>query len=259
MISTQPESPALTRIPQRVDLEQLPGLDLHAQYFARRTGGDFFDALVTGTRMVFILSDIAGRREETDPIAAEMQITFREKAAEFFSASDTNVMDATSQLVHEVNNALFRAANGVRFAPTFFGCYDLALGVLAYINAGGQPALIRDSDGTRILGNVSVPTGLFTHLTYDASMHAFEPGSKLLLVTKGVVESRRGGTQFGVDRVLQILKNSTTDSAAELCKATLQASYDFKKLPWYSIQKSKQNEAPEDLTALALVRPVRPA
>ena len=69
---------------------------------------------------------------------------------EIFGAADTNLMDATTQLVHEINHALIGASHGVRFAPTFVGCFDMALGVLAYINAGGQPAVFRDSDGTRL-------------------------------------------------------------------------------------------------------------
>ena len=177
MVSSQTEATAIERTPRRADLNQLPGIDFHAQYDTVRTGGDFFDAVVVGSRMIFLLTDIAGRKPETHTIAAETQDTFRKRAVEIFSAPDTNLMDATAGLVQEVNRALIGASHGVHFAPTFVGCFDLTLGVLAYISAGGQPAVFRDSDGTRLLPNVSVPMGLFTHLTYEPSIQAFEAGA----------------------------------------------------------------------------------
>ena len=77
--------------------------------------------------------------------------------------------------------------------------------------------------------------GLFTHLTYEPSMLAFEPGAGLLVVTKGVIESRRGRMQFGAERVLGLLQNNKAESAVDICRATLQATPDFKKArSWYS-------------------------
>jgi serine phosphatase RsbU (regulator of sigma subunit) len=69
------------RGPLRAELGQVDGLDLHARYYSDRTGGDFFDAVRLGTRVAFLLSDIAGRRLEADPIALAMQQAFRAKVA----------------------------------------------------------------------------------------------------------------------------------------------------------------------------------
>jgi serine phosphatase RsbU (regulator of sigma subunit) len=243
-------------IPLRTDLGRLQGLDLHAQYHSTRTGGDFFDALKVGARVAFFLTDIAGTREVADPIAAAAQATFRRKVPELVGALDANLMDATAHLVQELNRALIGASAGVHFAPTFVGCYDLQLGVLAYINAGGQTAILRDSEGTRALPNVSVPMGLFSHFTYEPSMQAFEPGAGLLVVTKGVIERCRGGAVFGRDRVMRILEDSPGGSAAEICQATLQAAHGFEEIPWYSPRRLgfKGSKRQEDLTALAMVR-----
>jgi serine phosphatase RsbU (regulator of sigma subunit) len=254
---SQTDVPVVERTPHRTELGQLSGVDFHAQYDTVRTGGDFFDALIVGSRLIFLLTDIAGRRPETHTIAAETQDVFRGRAMEIFGSPDTNLMDATTELVHGINHALIEASHGARFAPTFVGCFDPALGVLAYINAGGQPAVFRDSDGTRLLPDISVPMGLFTHLTYEPSIQAFEAGAMLLVITKGVVEVRRGRTQFGTDRVVRLVQDSTAKSATEISRATLQATHDFKKIPWYSIHNllPGRREHVEDLTALALVRP----
>lgn len=260
MTLSQAVAAASDRTPVNASLNQLPGLDFHAEYQSHRTGGDFFDALPIRSRMMFLLTDIAGRAPLTLDIAARVQDTFRKSALQLFDAPDANLMDATAELIQQVNRALIAAAGGVCFAPTFIGCFDSSLGVLAYINAGGQPAVFRDSDSTRLLPNVDVPMGLFTHLIYEPSVQAFEPGAKLLVVTKGIVECSRGRKHFGVDRVIAHLRNSSTKSAAEICRTTLDAACDFRRLPWYSIQHllPGKRRRDEDLTALALVRPLAP-
>ena len=165
------------REPHPPELGLVDGLDLHARYHLDRTGGDFFDAVRVGTRVAFLLSDIAGRRETTDPIAAATQDAFRAKATELFAAGDANLTEGTEMLVQTINMAIITAASGgICFAPTMLGCYDAQIGVLAYINAGGQTAMLRDSEGTRPLPNASLPLGLTTHMPYEASMQAFEPG-----------------------------------------------------------------------------------
>ena len=243
--------------PLRMNLKQVEGLDLHAEYRSVRTGGDFFDALDLGAQVIFLLTDIAGTKEATQPIAAAVQETFRRCGAEFLEPPETNVMDATAQLMQEVNHGLMRAAGGVRFAATFLGCYDVALGILAYINAGGMTAVFHDSDGARTLGSSSVPLGLFSHLTYEPSMQAFEPGAKLLLVTKGVMDTRHGRIHFGVERLVPMLGDGSAKTATELCRAALEAADKFKRVPWYRrLWRALGVGGPEeDWTALAVVRP----
>src|SRR5580692_6544635 len=117
------------REPRRAELGLVDGLDLHAQYHFDRTGGDFFDAVRVGSRVVFLLSDIAGRRREAGPIAARTQEVFRAKAEELFGAHDVNLMEGTELLVQAINLAITGPAKEIRFAPTFVGCYDVQHGI----------------------------------------------------------------------------------------------------------------------------------
>ena len=257
MVRAGKELASRGREPRRAELEQVDGLDLHAQYYSDRTGGDFFDAVRVGPRVAFMLSDIAGSRVEADPIASAMQEVFRARAAELFDASDANLMEGTEMLVQGVNLALIGAARGgICFAPTMVGCYDVQLGVLAYINAGGQTAVLQDSEGARILPNASLPLGLTTHLTYEASMQAFEPGAKLLVVTKGVTLSRHGKDSFGAERVLDVLKSAKDASASGACQAVLEAAHAFEKRSWGQLRLGRKPML-EDMTALAMVRIAR--
>jgi serine phosphatase RsbU (regulator of sigma subunit) len=245
------------RTPLPTALPPLMGLDLHARYYSSRTGGDFFDAVAAGPHIVFLLTDIAGSRDGAHTIAAAAQDVFRLRVPQLFTTEVVNMMDTLGILAHEVNQAIYTTAGGSRLAPTFLGCYNLPLGVLAYINSGGQPAIFRDSDGTRILGHVTMPLGLFTHLTFEPAIQAFEPGARLLLVTKGILEAQRGRVQFGVERATAVLENFPNGSAFDLCGVTLEDAHEFRKPPWYSPERLPfvKPERVDDLTAVALVRP----
>jgi serine phosphatase RsbU (regulator of sigma subunit) len=239
------------RVPRPAELGPMDGVDLHAHYHADRIGGDFFDATRVGTRAVFLLSDIAGKRPQTDMLAAAMQEAFRVQAPALFGAVDANIMEGTEMLVQALNHALIDAAKeGVRFAPTLVGCFDTQLGLLAYINAGGQTALLHDSDGVHTLPNPTPPLGLTTHLTYEASMQAFEPGARLLVVTKGVTHTIHGKLAFGEAGVTEVLRGSHDAPASAMCEAVLDAAHGFEKKRRFSFGRDER----DDMTALAVVR-----
>jgi serine phosphatase RsbU (regulator of sigma subunit) len=102
-----------------------------------------------------------------------------------------------------------------------------------------------------------VPLGLFTHVTYEPALLAFQPDDKLLLATKGVIQSRRGSSEFGLDRIERILQQSNSDSAAKICDTVLREAYDFGNHPWARFSNllhiGKQDDH-DDLTAVAMVR-----
>jgi len=252
-VSATPAGP----VPHPAKLPQLEVLDIKTWYRSQRRGGDFFDGVVTGSRLLFLLTDIAGRRAETDRIAVEVQSVFRTKALELFGLLGANESDGIAQLAGHVNRAIIEAAGGVRFAPAFVGCYNLGLGLLTYHNAS-LLAVFRDSEGVRILETGGIPMGLFTHCTYEPAFLAFEPKARLLLVTKGVSERRRGGKKFGGDPIRQFLESINSDSASEICEAVLEEAYVFGNSPGarlYDLFQPGRQRAGDDLTAVVLARP----
>jgi serine phosphatase RsbU (regulator of sigma subunit) len=233
------------------------GVDLHARHHAECCGGDFFDGLAVGNHLLFLLTDIAGPRLEARGVAVQVQNAFRQRARELFAGSEVNESDATAALAHAVNLALIEAAQRVRFAPTFLGCFNVPLGILTYCNAGNLLALLRNEDNVQVLEPGGMPLGLFTHSTFEAAILALQEGDTLLMVTKGVIESRRGTTEFGAERVEQLLRKSTASSAAEICDVVLQEAYDYANDSWSRILgllRARDRRRLQDLTALALVR-----
>ena len=250
MASSQTELGASVGLPDPTllpaNLPQLEGLDLQVRYQSDRCGGDFFDGRAIGSRVVFLLTNIAGRPSEAHAIAVEVQNTFRTRAQELFGPLDANESEGIASLARDVNLSLIQAAHGVRFADAFLGCFNLTLGILTYHNAGRLLALFHDAVSVRILETGGIPLGLFTHSTYEPAVLAFEPRAKLLLVTKGIPESRRGAKVSGNERVKRFFENVNTDSAAEICEAVLRDAND-------SLRPRKQRRG-DDLTAVTLVR-----
>jgi serine phosphatase RsbU (regulator of sigma subunit) len=241
----------------RVSWPRLDGVDLHARHHSECRGGDFFDGLPVGQRVLFLLTDIAGPRARAYQVALEVQKVFRQRAQQLFEGSHVNESNAIAELAHAVNLSLIEAAHGVRFAPTFLGCFNRTLGILTYCNAGSLPAVFLDGGKVRVLESTGMPLGLFTHTTFEAVTLAFQEGDTLLVATKGITESRRGTSEFGVERVEQLLRDSTVESASEICETVLREAYGFANHPWsrlLGLLQGGKRRGQEDLTALALVR-----
>ena len=243
--------------PLQVNLPQLEGLDLQARNHSDGCGGDFFDVLAIGSRVVFLLTDIAGTPPETHAIAAEVQKTFRARAQELFQPPEANESEGIALLTRDVNRSLIEVAGGARFAPAFLGCYNRTLGILTHHNAGHLLAVFHDGVSARVLEPAGIPLGLFTHSTYEPAVLAFEPRARLLLVTKGITESRRGTTVFGAERVQRLLEDSNTDSASEICEAVLREVNDFETQSRSRVRdllRPRKRRNRDDLTAVTLVR-----
>jgi len=246
---TNTAPPRTLRRPQPTTVPQLGSSSISALYRAARVGGDFYDFLVTDSRrLVFLLLDVAGKREEALDIAAAVQDRMRPLAAELLGDSDVNEADALPTLLIELNRIILQTAGGVRCAPGFLGCYEEELGTLAYINAGHTPALLKDHEGVTCLEANGFPLGLFSHATHDALITTIQPGAALLLVSRGLVESKAGSKEYGIERLMECVSNISFQDAQDLCTQVLLEVKAFTESSW------RRKETENDVTTLALVR-----
>src|SRR5690348_3843821 len=101
------------RLPRPAVLPDRDQLSVSALYRGSRVGGDFFDFVsISGTRMVFLLSDVAGRRDEAMHIAASVQDVLAQRAPALLQDQDANVSDAVTELALDLNRAVIQAAGG---------------------------------------------------------------------------------------------------------------------------------------------------
>ena len=243
------EKPAvLSREPVHADVPELTGAELAAVYYGQRMAGDFYDFIrVSPHRVIFGLLDVAGMHDDNREIIMAAQQTFRNLAAELFASEEVNEAEAMIELCIHLNRTILRAeGGGVRSCPAFAGCYNENLGTVSYFNAGHTPGLLRHGTGVADLGATGLPLGLFSHATCDAPMVALEPGAALVVVSRGTVEGRCNGNEFGLERVKKSLQGPAADSAKGLCQTILDDVQQFMCKP----------PLHDDVTALALLRPV---
>src|SRR5436190_20999837 len=100
----------------------LPATELAAGYRAARTGGDFYDFLtVQDSKLLFLMLDIAGKRETALHVAAGAQDMFRETGGNIFSDAGLEDSEGVTRLLLELNRKIMAEAGGVRCAPAFLG------------------------------------------------------------------------------------------------------------------------------------------
>ena len=233
------------RRPQPASMPELPDTHFFALYRGARTGGDFYDFARVNGRVLMLFCDISGKRDEALHIAASIQDKFQQTAPELFSSSEINEADRLSDLMLSINREIIETAGGPRYTPAFVGCFTHAMGMLTYINAGHLPALVRDSDGISTLDASGLPLGLFTHSTHDSQLCVLRPGSSMLLVSRGLIETKRHHEEFGLDRVKASMLESQFEDARELCTVMHAAAQRF----------LDNKQADNDLTTVAVVRP----
>jgi len=231
--------------PLRARIPEIRDGYMAAVYYGQRRSGDFYDFLrISPPRVLFGLFDIAGDLEGTRGIAIALQQKFRSSGARLLESGDANDAESILDLWIEMNRAVMNTAGGVHSCPAFLGCYNDELGILSYVNAGHTPGLLRDQRDIGELEATALPLGLFSHSVPDSSVVALRPGDALLLVSKGVVEAKYRGEEYGIGRVREYLDQARFETAHETCVGILSRVQQFMcTAPTHN-----------DVTALSLVR-----
>jgi len=249
------------RKPAPAKIPDLPTARVAALYRGARVGGDFYDFIQVGSsRLLLLLLDIAGKRDEALHIAAAVQDVFH-GAADIFYHDTVNEAVALTSMALDINRGLMEAAGGVRYAPAFIACYNEVLGTCCYINAGHPPAMLKHNGGVDMLEASGLPLGLFSHATHEPQICALPPSAALILVSRGLIEAKVAKDEYGLERVQQALKDAPGNDADLLCKHLLENVRQFLQAQQNSRLFGRITQIGEtdplgdnDTTAIALVR-----
>jgi phosphoserine phosphatase RsbU/P len=231
--------------PVQATIPEIREGSMSAVYYGQRRSGDFYDFVrVNPQRVLFGLFDVAGLLQQTRKIVLALQQQFRESGTLLFQPVAANESESMLELWLHINSAVMKSASGVHPCPAFMACYNEALGTICYVNAGHTPGLVRDRSQSQELKATALPLGLFSHSVPDSSVLALQPGNALLIVSKGVVEAKHNGEEYGIERVSQYLQHAAFETAHQTCVGILSKVQQF------------MGTAPthNDVTALALVR-----
>ena len=253
-------APEKSRQPKTAQFPEMRSGDIAALYRAARVGGDYFDFVSSGDKLVFILMDVAGKREQALAVAAAVQEVLHRRAPALLK--DGGDEQSITKLSLELNRVVLESAKGVCSAPAFLACYDQSIHTVTYVNAGHTPGLLKDEKGILELAPNGLPFGLFTHSTHDAQFCAMAPGAVLLLASRGLVESRSNGNEFGMNRLREALQATQGEHAISVCREVIEQVERYESGPQSASSKiaaavpGLRPPEPNDVTTVALLRNV---
>ncbi|MDQ2854812.1 MAG: SpoIIE family protein phosphatase [Acidobacteriota bacterium] len=190
---------------------QLPGYDISAYNFpTEEVSGDYYDWVrIHDDQIGIVIADVAGKGVPAALLMAFLRASLR---------AATHIGYAPQISMAKVNFLLWESIERNQFVTAFYGILDATNRTLAYANAGHNPPLLLNADGSaRFLEQGSVPLGMFRDTRYYEYYLTLEPGQLLVLYTDGVTEAMNPREEeFGRDRLANSAKAARDLSAREM-------------------------------------------
>ncbi|HEV7804797.1 MAG TPA: GNAT family N-acetyltransferase [Solirubrobacteraceae bacterium] len=173
------------------------------------SGGDIFGVwrLPAGA-LALLVGDVSGKGLEVAAVSA--MVRFFIEARTWDSSSPSTVLEQTNSILRS------RLPGGVALVTAFLAIVDGEL--LRYANAGHIPPIVVGPHRPPIeLPTTGLPLGVHDDASFTQRELRFGPGELLFACTDGLHEARRGGEQFGQDRVAQLVaEHAATRTPQEL-------------------------------------------
>jgi len=192
----------------------LPGFEISAYNFpTEEVSGDYYDWVRTYEDQIgIVIADVAGKGVPAALLMAFLRASLR---------AATHIGYSPHISMSKVNYLLWESIERNQFVTAFYGLLDATNRTLVYSNAGHNPPLLLDLNGSaRFLEQGGLPLGMFRDTRYYEYYLTFEPGQTLVLYTDGVTEAfNLQEEEFGRDRLVQSVKAARSLSAREMITA----------------------------------------
>jgi phosphoserine phosphatase RsbU/P len=196
---------------------QLEGFDICAWNFStEEVSGDYYDWVsIYEDQIGMVIADVSGKGVPAALLMAFLRASLR---------AAIHIGYAPHISMAKVNYLLWESIERNQFVTAFYGVLDASNKTLAYTNAGHNPPLLMDADGTaRFIERGGLPLGMFRDTRYYEYYQAIEPGQLLVLYTDGATEAQgANGEEYGRDRLEAAVRASRHLSARELITAIQQ-------------------------------------
>lgn len=207
---------------------------------ADATGGDCFDFVpLSDTKVAILVADATGHGIGPALLVSQLRTMLRTIIRTTIDPQEM-LFAANDQLCEDLPSGMF--------ATTFLGIVDSQTGLLDYYSAGQGPLLHVDtrSGESWQLGSHTVPLGILEPLP-DEPRDPLKLGENdvFMVLTDGFFEALdANGTQFGVDRVIQIILSNANAPATRLIQHLNLALTEF----------TGDQPQTDDLTAVVIKR-----
>ncbi len=173
--------------------------------------GDYCDLIPSDGQLLFLLGDVSGKGVAASMLMAQLHAMFR-------SLSQMSL--PLGQIVTLVNRFFCESALAGQYATLVCGLAKPS-GEVEIHNAGHCPAIVVGRGGVIRIESTGMPLGMFMETEFSATRLQLECGDTLFLYTDGLSEASNLSDEYGVDRVIKLVRQQATRQPAELIAACL--------------------------------------
>ncbi len=207
---------------------------------AEQTGGDAYDFFaMTPQRLGLFIADASGHGIGPALVVAECRALIRALASTTTDLQQV-ILGANAMLCEDLGKG--------RFVTACFAVLDREAGTIECMSAGHAPLFhyVYAEDRFVNISANTLPMGVIADIPVEVSQpFPFSAGNLFVLITDGFHEWRRpDGEQFGVDRLLEVIRRYRDRSCHQIIQCLQEAVLDF----------SEGSEQLDDLTVIILKR-----
>jgi phosphoserine phosphatase RsbU/P len=208
-------------------LPDVPGYEIAGMSQpADQTGGDYYDVLpLDNGQLGLVVADVSGHGFGPSLLMATVRAVLRGIARH---------EPAPDVVASELSRVLFDELQHVRrFVTLLYGTLDAQQHCFRYANAGHGPVALHLDAATGVVHSLvyddarGFPLGLVEQTLGTCAPVELRPGDLLLLGTDGLVEARRAGQQFGLQRLCALALERRSQPLGKLIEGLFQEVIAF--------------------------------
>jgi serine phosphatase RsbU (regulator of sigma subunit) len=187
---------------------RVPGYDLAGcNHPCRAVGGDYYDYVFDGERLLFVLGDVAGKGTGAALIMAVFRASVRGHWTE----------PVLSDAAVRINRTVCQNVPENKYVTCFLGRLEAESGKITYVNAGHNPPLLVRANGkVESLDEGGIVLGMFDTIPFGEGSVELRRGDTLLVFSDGVTETwSSDDEEFGAQRLADLaIRGRGLDAAA---------------------------------------------
>jgi sigma-B regulation protein RsbU (phosphoserine phosphatase) len=183
-------------------------------------GGDYYDLIELTDKILGVaVADVSGHGLPAALLVRDVYMGLR-----MGMSRDLKI----ARILEQLNTIIHNSRLTSRFVSMFYGELDQS-GTLIYVNAGHPPPIyLPAAGGLRFLTEGGAVLGPIQDATYERGFVSLGPGDRIVIYTDGIVEAESAsGEEFGVDRLLDIVREGDDESAKRLLDRVFAAVGEF--------------------------------
>ena len=201
-----------------------PELDLCARIEpARMVGGDFYDYLLIGRRLFFIIADVSDKGIPAALFMAMTKEIVHDAVLRFGSALD-RILAEVNRKTAATSAELPSQGGDMMFVTAFAAILDLDSGEIAYASAGHDAPFVLGGGSSlrRLATEGGPPLGVVDPFRFPVERGRIAPGEVLLLFTDGVTEAQNAeGVLYSAERLTALLQTVPVADAERVIAAVV--------------------------------------